>query len=54
LSKAITIYEETLQTAERIGAANVFVDQTRQSLEKMKLLLLSEAADDEAPTNSAM
>ncbi len=46
LTKAIDVYERTLEAAERIGSHNTFVDKTRQSLEKMKALLLQ----DEAPT----
>jgi tetratricopeptide (TPR) repeat protein len=45
LTKAITIYEQTLDTASRIGASNPFVERTRTSLQKMKELLL---ADEDA------
>jgi tetratricopeptide (TPR) repeat protein len=44
LTKAIDAYEKTLATAERVGATNPFVLQTRQDLEKMKTLLLQEDA----------
>jgi tetratricopeptide (TPR) repeat protein len=48
LSKAINIYERTLETAVRIGAQNGYVDRTREALQRMKDLLLAEArADDE-------
>lgn len=47
ITKAITIYERTLEAAERIGAANPFVDKTRESLRKMKDLLLADAQDDD-------
>lgn len=48
VQKAISIYERTLSTAERIGVRSGFVEQTRQSLERMKRILLSDAARDEA------
>jgi tetratricopeptide (TPR) repeat protein len=49
IGKAISIYEHTLQTAERIGAASSFVQQTRESLQRMKALLLAEAQAEEEP-----
>lgn len=48
ISKAITVYERTLEAAERIGASSPFVQQTRESLQKMKELLLAEAKAEEA------
>jgi tetratricopeptide (TPR) repeat protein len=48
ISKAINIYERTLEAAERIGASNPFVERTRESLRKMKELLISDAKADEA------
>ncbi len=48
ISKAITVYERTLEAAERIGASSPFVQQTRVSLERMKALLLAEAQAEEA------
>jgi tetratricopeptide (TPR) repeat protein len=47
ISKAITIYERTLEAAERIGASNPFVEKTKASLQRMKDLLLAEAAAEE-------
>ncbi len=47
LTKSINIYERTLEAAQRIGSQNTFVDKTRQSLEKMKALLLADT--DSAP-----
>ncbi len=47
ISKAITVYERTLEAAERIGASSPFVQQTRESLQKMKDLLLAEAQAEE-------
>lgn len=40
VTKAIDAYEQTLATAERVGATNPFVGQTRVQLDKMKTLLL--------------
>ena len=52
ITKAITVYERTLEAAERIGASSPFVQQTQESLRRMKDLLLAEAkADDEAPVS---
>jgi hypothetical protein len=48
ISKAITVYERTIEAAERIGASSPFVQQTKESLQKMKSLLLAEAKEDEA------
>ncbi|MFZ5443628.1 MAG: tetratricopeptide repeat protein [Myxococcota bacterium] len=48
ITKAITVYERTLEAAERIGASSPFVQQTRESLQKMKELLLAEAKAEEA------
>jgi tetratricopeptide (TPR) repeat protein len=49
LSKAITIYERTLEAAERIGSSSPFVEKTRDSLKRMKdqLLADSKAEEDE-------
>ena len=44
VSKAIVAYEQTLTAAERVGATNPFIAQTRTSLEKMKALLLKDDA----------
>lgn len=48
ITKAITVYERTLEAAERIGAQSPFVEQTRASLQRMKDLLLADAQSDEA------
>jgi hypothetical protein len=48
ISKAITVYERTLEAAERIGASSPFVQKTRESLQKMKDLLLADAKQEEA------
>ncbi len=47
MTKAINIYERTLEAAERIGAQNPFVAKSRESLEKMKQLLLADVAEEE-------
>jgi tetratricopeptide (TPR) repeat protein len=54
LTKAITIYESTLETAERIGAgATPFVDKTRERLTRMKALLLAnEEEQDSQPVKA--
>jgi tetratricopeptide (TPR) repeat protein len=52
ISKAITVYERTLEAAERIGASSPFVQQTRESLQKMKDLLLAEAREEEEKPTS--
>lgn len=49
LTKSINIYERTLEAAERIGSQNAFVDKTRQSLEKMKALLLADTESAPVP-----
>jgi len=48
VQKAIAIYERTLSAAERTGVSSAFVDQTRDSLERMKRVLISDAARDAA------
>ncbi len=49
VTKAINIYDQTLAAASRIGEDNPFVAQTRESLERMKKILLEEPPRDEAP-----
>ena len=44
VSKATHIYDQTLAAADRIGEDNPFVNQTRQSLERMKAILLDDSA----------
>src|SRR5208282_6228938 len=46
LTKAITVYESTLAAAERLGSSGPFVDRAREELERMKQLLLADAAED--------
>jgi hypothetical protein len=52
ISKAITVYERTLEAAERIGSNSPFVEQTRASLRRMKDLLLAEARAEDKPPPS--
>lgn len=47
ITKAITVYERTLEAAERIGAASPFVEKTRDSLKRMKEMLLADAKEEE-------
>ncbi|MCP3142721.1 tetratricopeptide repeat protein [Pyxidicoccus xibeiensis] len=49
LTKSINIYERTLETAERIGSQSAFVDRTRESLAKVKALLLADAEAEPTP-----
>jgi tetratricopeptide (TPR) repeat protein len=52
--KAIDAYEKTLDAAERVGATNPFIQQTRDQLDKMKTLMLNEKATaTESPTPPA-
>jgi hypothetical protein len=44
LSKAINVYERTLEAAERIGSSGHFVERTRESLDRMKALMVAESA----------
>ncbi|NVJ28463.1 MULTISPECIES: tetratricopeptide repeat protein [Myxococcus] len=53
LTKSINIYERTLETAERIGSQSAFVDRTRESLAKVKALLLADAEGEPAPAPPA-
>jgi tetratricopeptide (TPR) repeat protein len=46
LTKSINIYERTLEAAERIGSQSTFVDRTRESLRKVRELLLADADAD--------
>jgi tetratricopeptide (TPR) repeat protein len=49
LTKSINIYERTLEAAERIGSQNAFVDRTRESLRKVRELLLADSDGDTPP-----
>jgi len=51
ITKAITVYEQTLEAAERVGSSGPFIESTRQSLEKMKRRLIDDA---EAANSSAV
>jgi tetratricopeptide (TPR) repeat protein len=45
VTKAISIYERTLEAAERTGTDSPFIVQARQSLDRMKSVLLAFAKD---------
>lgn len=47
ITKAITVYERTLEAAERIGASSPFVEKTKESLKRMKDMLLADAKAEE-------
>lgn len=53
ITKAITIYERTLEAAERIGASSPFVERTKESLKRMKELLIAEANAEEGTPPAA-
>lgn len=48
VQKAISVYERTLSAAERVGVRSGFVARTQASLDRMKEVLLADAARDEA------
>ena len=52
ITKAISVYEHTLQAAERIGASSPFVQKTQESLGRMKALLLEEARAEDGTTEA--
>jgi tetratricopeptide (TPR) repeat protein len=45
LTKAISIYESTLDAADRVGAQGPFVEQSRQGLARLKALLVAQDND---------
>jgi tetratricopeptide (TPR) repeat protein len=47
VTKAINIYERTLEAAQRIGSSNFFVQRARDSLRKMKEILVADAENEE-------
>ncbi len=53
ITKSINVYERTLEAAERIGARSHFVDKTRDSLQKMKEVLLEQTRKDEEAARQA-
>ena len=40
VGKAIRVYEQTLSTAQRVGAQNPYVKKTEDALERLRKLLL--------------
>ena len=49
IGKAIRIYEQTLSTAQRVGAQNSYVTKTEEALERLRKLLLEVPALQPAP-----
>lgn len=49
VQKAISVYERNLAAAERVGVRSPFIDWTRQSLERMRRLLLEEYGVGDGP-----
>lgn len=47
LTKAISIYESTLDAADRVGARGPFVEQSREGLSRLKALLVAQDNDAE-------
>jgi len=47
VTKAINIYERTLEAAERIGSSSNFTERTRESLRKLKEILIAEGQAEE-------
>jgi tetratricopeptide (TPR) repeat protein len=53
VTKAINIYESTLEAAERTGSTGPFIEKAKASLERMKQVLLADAKGDaESPPAS--
>lgn len=48
ITKAIVVYEQTLEAAERIGTSGPFIEKTRESLQKMKDRLVADAESTES------
>lgn len=49
LTKAISIYESTLDAADRLGTRGTFVERSRAGLERLKALLVAQDKDAELP-----
>jgi tetratricopeptide (TPR) repeat protein len=49
VTKAISIYESTLEAAERTGTNGPFIEEARQRLERMKSELLADAKGESPP-----
>ena len=45
VSKAIRLYEQTLDTAQRVGAQNPYVEKTQEALARLRKLLLDPPTD---------
>lgn len=53
LTKAISIYESTLDAADRLGTNGPFVERTREGLTRLKALLVAQDRDAEQVTTPA-
>lgn len=53
ITKAIGVYEQTLEAAERIGTSGPFIEKTRESLQKMKDRLVADAESAESAAREA-
>jgi tetratricopeptide (TPR) repeat protein len=53
LTKAISIYESTLDAADRLGTQGAFVEKSRAGLERLKALLVAQDRDQELPGQDA-
>ena len=49
VEKAVHVYEKTLETAERVGAKNPFILQTKVQLDRLRGILRDTPADKDAP-----
>lgn len=47
ITKAIAVYEQTLEAAERVGTSGPFIESTRERLKKMKERLVADAENAE-------
>jgi len=53
VTKAMSIYERTLAAGERIGAENPFIAKTRESLDRLKQILLESSSPEPATPPAA-
>ena len=53
VTKAVNVYESTLEAAQRTGTTGAFIAQAQASLERMKAVLLADAAPPSVPAPPA-
>ena len=53
VTKAINVYERTLEAAERSGSSGIFVDRARESLRKLKEILMADAQREDEEKKAA-